>query len=104
MRSEDIRTRKLTNHERQAVRRIADRQAAGDDSGINLKVIPRLTERQLSALVRLRDIRPRKKAVSVRLDEHVLEWLKSKGRGHLTLINDILANMMEAEQRAGRDS
>ena len=52
--------------------------------------------------MRLRQIRPRKKAVSVRLDEHVLAWLKSKGRGHLTLINDILANMMEAEQRAGR--
>ncbi len=54
-------------------------------------------------MVRLRDVRPRKKAVSVRLDERVLEWLKSKGQGHLTLINDILANMMEAEQRAGRD-
>jgi uncharacterized protein (DUF4415 family) len=25
----------------------------------------------------------------VRLDERVLVWLKSKGRGHLTLINDI---------------
>ncbi|MGB6941246.1 MAG: hypothetical protein WBE37_02465 [Bryobacteraceae bacterium] len=39
----------------------------------------------------------------VRLDERVLVWLKSKGRGHLTLINDILANLMEAEQKAGRD-
>ena len=41
--------------------------------------------------------------MSVRLDVRVLEWLKSKGQGHLTLINDILANMMEAEQRTGRD-
>jgi hypothetical protein len=31
------------------------------------------------------------------------DWLKPKGRGHLTPINDILAKMMEAEQRAGRD-
>jgi len=53
--------------------------------------------------VRLRDVRPRKRAVSVRLDEHVLDRLKSKGRGHLTLINDILANMMEAERRARGD-
>ena len=30
----------------------------------------------------------------------VLEWLKSKGEGHLTRINDILTNLMEAEQRA----
>ena len=103
MNSEDIRNRQLTNREGHVIRRIAARQAAGGDSRINLKVVPRLTEEQLAAMVRLRDVRPRKKAVSVRLDERVLEWLKSKGRGHLTLINDILANMMEAEQRAGRD-
>jgi uncharacterized protein (DUF4415 family) len=102
MSAEDIRNRKLTKRESQAIRRIAARQAAEDDSRINLKIIPRLTDRQLAAMVRLRDVRPRKKAVSVRLDERVLDWLKSKGRGHLTLINDILANMMEAEQRAGR--
>ena len=29
----------------------------------------------------------------------MLDWLKSKGKGHLTLINDILANVMEAEQQ-----
>jgi hypothetical protein len=32
------------------------------------------------------------KSVGVRLDERVLDSLKSKGPGHLTLINDILAN------------
>lgn len=103
MNSEDIGNRQLTSREGQAMRRIAQRQAAGDDSRVNLKAIPRLTDRQLAGMVRLRDVRPRKKAVSVRLDDRVLEWLKSKGRGHLTLINDILANMMEAEQRARRD-
>jgi hypothetical protein len=36
--------------------------------------------------------------VSVRLDPRVLEWLKSKGGGHLTRINDILVNLMEADQ------
>ena len=50
--------------------------------------------------VRKRDFR-RKVPVSVRLDPQVLEWLKSKGEGHLTRINDILANLMEAEKRAG---
>jgi uncharacterized DUF497 family protein/uncharacterized protein (DUF4415 family) len=102
MSSEDIGSRKLTDREGQAIRRIAAQQATGDDSRIGLKAIPRLTDQQLAAIVRLRDVRPRKKAVSVRLDERVLDWLKSKGRGHLTLINDTLANMMEAEQRAGR--
>ena len=50
-------------------------------------------------MVRLRDV-PRKVAVSVRLDPRVLNWLKSKGQGHLTRINDILANLMEAEREA----
>jgi uncharacterized protein (DUF4415 family) len=81
------------------LRRAARRQAAGDDSGINFKDIPRLTEEQLANVVRLRDAKP-KVAVSVRLDPRVLDWLKSKGEGHLTRINDILANLMEAERRA----
>jgi len=59
---------------------------AGDDSHINVEDIPCLTDEQLASMVRLRDAR-------------VLEWLKSKGEGHLTRINDILTNLMEAEQR-----
>jgi len=102
MSSEDIKTRRLTSREGQAVRVIAAQQAAGDSSRVNLNDIPRLTDRQLAAMVRFRDVRPRKRAVSVRLDESVLAWLKSKGGGHLTLINDILANLMEAEQKADR--
>ena len=70
---------------------------AGDDSGINFDDIPRLTSEQLKHMVRLRDVR-KKVAVSVRLDPRVLEWLKSKGAGHLTRINDILTNLMEAER------
>jgi len=58
-----------------------------------------LTAEQLARMVRLRDVRP-KVPVSVRLDPRVLDWLKSKGEGHLTRINDILTNLMEAERRA----
>ena len=84
--------------ERQTLRQVAGRQAAGDDSRIRFDDIPRLTDEQLAHMVRLRDARPRKVAVSVRLDAQVLAWLKSKGEGHLTRINDILLNLMEAEQ------
>jgi len=98
--SEDIRHRRWTKSELAAARRIAARQAVGDDSGINYEDIPRLTDEQLAKMVRLRDVRP-KVPVSVRLDPRVLEWLKSKGGGHLTRINDILTNLMEAERRAG---
>ena len=82
MSSEDIRNRKLTDKDRQALARIAANQAAGIESASSLKLIPRLTDEQL-----VRDVRPRKQAVSVRLDESVITWLRSKGKGHLTLIN-----------------
>jgi uncharacterized protein (DUF4415 family) len=41
---------------------------------------------------------------SVRLDPQVLDWLRAKGQGHLTRINDILTNLMEAERQAGARS
>jgi uncharacterized protein (DUF4415 family) len=78
--------------------RIAQKQAVGDDSLSRSKEIPKLTPEQLAGMVRLRDARRPKVAVSVRLDVPVLEWLKSKGGGHLTRINDILTNLMEAER------
>jgi uncharacterized protein (DUF4415 family) len=98
MSSDAIRNRRWTEKERQAVRHAAQKQASGDDSDINFSDAPRLTDEQLANLVRRRDIR-RKVAVSVRLNPEVIEWLKTKGAGHLTRINDILTNLMEAERR-----
>lgn len=83
------------------MKRHAAKQSAGEDTDINYDDIPRLTDEQLAQMVRLRDVRP-KVPVSVRLDPTVLAWLKSKGEGHLTRINDILRNIMEAEQRAAQ--
>ena len=103
MTSEDIRNRKWSEAEKQAIRRAAAKQAAGDDSDIDYSDIPRLTAEQLRQMVRLRDVR-RKQAVSVRLDPEVLDWLKSKGEGHLTRINDILANLMEAERKVSKSA
>ena len=101
MSTEDIRSRTWTEAEKRALRRASEAQAAGRDLPVvEYEDIPRLTEEQLSHLVRLRGGR-RKVAVSVRLDPQVIEWLRSKGQGHLTRINDILVNLMEAEQRIG---
>jgi hypothetical protein len=55
MRSEDIANRQWSEEDRLALRRAAEKQAAGDDSGINFDDIPRLTSEQLAAMVRLRD-------------------------------------------------
>ena len=41
--------------------------------------------------------RPIKKQTTVRIDADVLAWLKSKGSGHLTRINEILREQMIAE-------
>ena len=43
--------------------------------------------------------RPRKTQISFRVDEEVLDWLKSKGEGHLTRINEILRKRMMADRR-----
>jgi uncharacterized protein (DUF4415 family) len=66
-----------------------------------------LKKEQLASMVRLREARKPKVAVSVRLDAPVLDWLKSKGSGHLPRIsghlpriNDILVNLIEAERRS----
>jgi len=40
--------------------------------------------------------------IQLRLDPKVLEWPKAKEEGHLTRINDILMNLMEAERGAAR--
>ncbi len=105
----DIRDRVWSEAELAAFAESAARQAAADsledhggdgESGIDYTDIPRLTDLQLSQMVRLRDRRQRKIPVSVRLDANVLDWLKSKGGGHLTRINDILLNLMEAEAAA----
>ena len=100
MKSDDIKNRRWTEKERRTLHSIAERQAAGDDSRIDLQDIPRLSEEQLASMVRLREARQAKVPVSLRLDPRVLAWLKSKGSGHLTRINDILTNVMEAEERA----
>jgi len=94
---DDIRNKKLTKKQVAVLERVARSQEAGDDSGIDYSDIPPLTDEQLKQMVRLRDV-SRKIPVSVRLDPSVLEWLRSKGEGHLTRINDILANLMEAER------
>lgn len=46
-----------------------------------------------------RYFRPRKTQISLRIDNDVLDWLKSKGAGHLSRINEILRAQMTGERR-----
>jgi uncharacterized protein (DUF4415 family) len=43
--------------------------------------------------------RPRKTQISFRIDDEVLDWLKSKGQGHLSRINEILRERMTRERQ-----
>lgn len=43
--------------------------------------------------------RPMKTQITFRVDSDVLQWLNSKGDGHLTRINAILRERMESERR-----
>ena len=103
----DIFNKPLTKSERETLRRTAERQAAGDDSHIDYSDISPLTDRQLEAMTRFRDARDRldkKKMISLYVRGDVLEWLRSKGPGHLTRINDILTSVMEAELRVKKSA
>ena len=42
--------------------------------------------------------RPLKTQISLRIDNEVLDWLKSKGQGHLSRINEILRERMTRER------
>jgi uncharacterized protein (DUF4415 family) len=44
--------------------------------------------------------RPRKEAISLRVDMDVLDWLRRRGPGYQTEINRILREKMEAETRS----
>lgn len=46
--------------------------------------------------------RPVKSQISFRIDNEVLDWLKAKGEGHLTRINEILRSQIMAELRQGK--
>jgi uncharacterized protein (DUF4415 family) len=43
--------------------------------------------------------RPVKTQISFRIDNEVLDWLKSKGQGHLSCINEILRERMTEDRR-----
>jgi uncharacterized protein (DUF4415 family) len=69
--------------------RIAKRQAAHDDSGINYSDIPPLTDAQLA-----RFRRTPKVLVTARLDRDVYDWLRKYGEGYSTRVNHILRAVM----------
>lgn len=89
MSAESIFSKPLSKRQKSVLRRIAQRQAAGDDSRINYSDIPALTDEQLA-----RFRRTPKVLVAARLDRDVYDWLRKYGEGYSTRINHILRAVM----------
>jgi len=87
--AESIFSKPLNKRQAAVLARIAKRQAAHDDSGINYADIPPLTDAQLA-----RFRRTPKVLIAARLDRDVYEWLRKYGEGYSTRINHILRAVM----------
>lgn len=70
------------------------RLAEMDDEAIDTSDIPELDDDFFKgAELRL----PAKQPVTLRIDEDVLEWFKSQGKGYQTRINKLLRQYMESQ-------
>jgi uncharacterized protein (DUF4415 family) len=70
-----------------------DRQLDGDPDA------PQLPPDYWNKAVIGKYYRPLKTQISFRIDNEVLDWLKSKGEGHLSRINEILRERMTRERK-----
>ncbi len=87
--AESIFSKPLSKRQRTVLTRIAKRQAAGKDSGVDYSDIPALSGEQLA-----RFRRTPKVLVAARLDRDVYDWLRKYGEGYSTRINHILRAVM----------
>jgi uncharacterized protein (DUF4415 family) len=88
--AESIFSKPVGKSQKSVLSRIAKRQAAGDDSGIDYSDIPALTHEQLAQFKRAPKV-----LVAARIDKEVYDWLMKFGKGYSTRINGILRTVME---------
>jgi len=69
-----------------------------DDENIDLSDIPELTPEMFAKAVVKRGLKAKetKAQLTLRVDQDVLTWFKSQGRGYQTHINSLLRAYMEA--------
>jgi len=95
-------TRKVGDKPARAVSANLRSVAAIRDEDIDLSDIPELTARDFERAIENPYYRPVKKAVSARLDADVIAWLKSKGGGYQTRMNQLLRKAMLREVQGRR--
>ncbi|MEB3310417.1 MAG: BrnA antitoxin family protein [Snowella sp.] len=67
------------------------------DSAIDTSDIPELDEHFWANAKMVRPIA--KKAISIRIDEDILDWFKNKGKNYQTMINTVLRSYVEHHQK-----
>jgi uncharacterized protein (DUF4415 family) len=82
-------TKPVSKRQKAALARMAERQAAGDDSEIDYSDIPPLTDAELAQFRRAPKV-----LVAARVDRDVYDWLQQYGKGYSTHINHILRAVM----------
>jgi uncharacterized protein (DUF4415 family) len=85
---------KLSAEKRNELRKLA----AKPDREIDLSDIPEIREIPSDAVIG-RFYRPRKTAVTIRLDVDVVVWLKATGAGYQTRINTYLRQLMQQSRQ-----
>ena len=88
--AESIFSRPVNKSQKSVLSRIAKRQAAEDESGIDYSEIPALTDDRLAQFKRAPKV-----LVAARIDKEVYDWLMKYGKGYSTRINGILRTVME---------
>jgi uncharacterized protein (DUF4415 family) len=79
-------------------RRQLQKLAARPDSEIDLSDIPEIREIPSDAVIG-RFYRPKKTAVTIRLDADVVAWMKATGAGYQTRINAYLRHLMQQSRQ-----
>jgi uncharacterized protein (DUF4415 family) len=74
--------------------------ASMPDDKIDLLDIPEIRDWRRAVVGKF--YRPIKKSLTIRLDADVLAWLKARGRGYQTRINQLLRASMENQSRKRR--
>jgi uncharacterized protein (DUF4415 family) len=83
-----------------------ERLNAMDDENIDLSDIPELTPEMFAKAVVKHGLKDKenKTLLTIRVDQDVLTWFKSQGRGYQTRINSLMRAYMEANENHKKSS
>ncbi|MDZ7683868.1 MAG: BrnA antitoxin family protein [Gammaproteobacteria bacterium] len=72
-----------------------------EDDDIDTSDVPEITPEEFARSALRKGLRPvpKKRQVTLRIDEDVLDWFRAQGRGYQTRINAVLRAFVDANER-----